>query len=133
MFIFLLLIQSEIEVIPERKGKIEIEGINGAQHFTSDINSNKPEELLCCIQKDNDMKCFGYNINTNQFTEVYTITDSGCKPQLKVEYFPETEEFLAGCKGNDNDNNYYMAKFSSDFTFENYNKIENIIQKNVMM
>ena len=62
LFIFLLLIQSEIEVIPERKGKIEIEGINGAQHFTSDINSNKPEELLCCIQKDNDMKCFGYNI-----------------------------------------------------------------------
>ena len=119
-----------LEEIPERSGKVGIEGIYGAQLFTSDINSNKPEELLCCTQKDSDMKCFGYNINTNKFTDLNNITDSGCKfetIQMKVEYFPETEEFLAGCKGNDNVYSYYIAKFSSNFTFENYNKIENIV------
>ena len=39
---------------------------------------------------------------------------------MKVEYFPETKEFLVGCKGFDG---IYLGKFSLDFEYTPYNQI----------
>ena len=78
---------------------------------------------------------FGYNINSNEFSEKKIVTESDCicQPiQYKVEYFPETEEFLVSFKAvyhNDLNGpfNHYLGALSSDFEFTNYAKKENLI------
>ena len=63
-----------------------------------------------CSQQDKNLRCYGYNIKNNEFTgpEIIGNNECGCEPiQIRVEYFPETNEFLMGCKSPEIDDNKY--------------------------
>jgi hypothetical protein len=62
------------------------------------------------------MRCYGYNIKNNEFIGPGIITNDGCDSEpidMRVEYFPETDEFLFGCKNNGNGNLYSIGTLSS--------------------
>ena len=113
------------EPIANRSGDISLANLNGGQFFISSVNSTKRENVVCCSQREGELKCFEYNIITNKFSEVGIITESGClleKLKMQIEYFPETFEFLMGCQGNNN--YYFIGKFFSNNNFNIYNKTQ---------
>ena len=118
--------------ISERTGQIIIDNFSGGLLYTSNVNLTNREEVVCCVSKLGNLLCFGYNINTNNFSQVGEVAQvSQCKDeilQIRVEYFPETVEYLVGCSSEDY--SYYLATFSSNFNFTVYNKIENVFPSN---
>ena len=109
------------------KGKINIGGIEGGQLFVTNINSITRKDVACCTQKYSELNCFGYNIDSNTFTSVGKISEGNCREEnieLKIEFFPETEQFLLGCKSK-NDTEYFLGTLNSNNEFNIY-KIENI-------
>ena len=108
--------------ITNRSGDISLANIDGGQFFLSCVNTTKRENVVCCSQHQNELKCFEYNIITNEFSEVGIITESGCKGEklkMQIEYFPEKLEFLMGCQGKNN--YYFIGKFFSNKNFNIYN------------
>ena len=126
---------SGFQPIDERNAKIQLNNYSGGQLYASSVYPVNREKAVCCTTQNNNLACFGYNINLNKFTEINTLTENDCKfepIQIKVEYFPETEEFLVGCKAKTQDDkngpfNYYLGAFTTDFQFKEYGKIENLI------
>jgi hypothetical protein len=107
---------SDFSPITDHSSKINIDGIEGGERFLSDINSITRKTVACCTQRYNELYCFGYNIDNNEFTTIGIISDNKCSQEpikIKVEFFPETEEFLIGCK--DNDNSSRIITFLSSF------------------
>ena len=116
------------QIISERGGRIQITNIDGGQNCVANIISDNSEKAVCCIQKEKQLACFVYDITENTFSEAGIVTTTGCKTepiQIKVEYFPETEEFLVGCKGYGND--FYLGKYSKNYIFSTVDPINNII------
>ena len=114
--------------IANRSEKISVSKIDGGLFLISNVNSTGRENAVSCAQHNNDLKCFGYNIVTNQFTEAGVINgknSEGCRINvldMQIEYFPETNEFLMGCK--DQGNNYFIGKLNSSGEFTIYDKQE---------
>ena len=79
---------------------------------------------MICYQHIVEYKCFKYNIKDNVFSSIYTIKESGCQNEivyLEIEYFPETNEVLSGCKGANLYNSFTVGKFSlNDNSFTTY-------------
>ena len=119
---------NEFKPIDNYKGQINIDGIEGGQLFVTNINSITRKDVACCTQKYSELNCFGYNIDSNTFTSVGKISEGNCKEEiikLKIEFFPETEQFLLGCKST-NDTDYFLGTLNSNNEFKIYGKIENI-------
>ena len=106
-------------------GKIPNDGgINGGKLFVSSIIPDKRDVVMICSQHSGNYKCFLYNITNNNFTSAVTIQNDSCLNEnlnMVVEYFPETDEFLVGCKNYLN--NLYIGKFTSNYIFKSYGKI----------
>jgi hypothetical protein len=117
---------TDFNIFSNYTGKISKEGgIDGAQLLVSTILPENRENVMVCQQKERDYKCFKYNIINNAFTDATTITSSGCEMEIvrmEVEYFPETKEIVAGCKGVDGqiDNYFYIGKFNLNNEFSQY-------------
>ena len=47
----------------------QIPSTEGGQLYISSINITSRENIVFCTQKLNDMRCFGYNIEKNEFRE----------------------------------------------------------------
>ena len=108
----------------------QIPSSEGGQLFISSVNSTSRQNLICCTQKLNDFRCFGYNIEKNVYTQIEFITENDCKCEsieMQAEYFPESDEFLVGCKSDKNNNAYYIGKLDSNNLFKVYNKTENVL------
>lgn len=99
--------------------------------FRTSVNSTSRENVVCCTQHFSELRCYGYNIKTNEFIGPGNINDQqngNCEQvqiDIQLEYFPETNEFLIGCK--QNVNSYFIGKFKPDNTFNIIGKIENTI------
>ena len=118
---------SNFEIINGFEGQIPIELTYNGAYLVSSVINEKREKAICCSIYYGNLQCFGYNIKNNEFTSNDTITPSinYCKDEfinLQLEYFPETDEFLFGCKGEGN--YFYIGKYSSDFNLTNYGKID---------
>ena len=136
---YVILNITTFEPISGREGEIPITDFPGGMYYHSDVILTSREKIVCCNGRcgsaGSSLVCFGYNINSNEFSEAKIITefDCRCEPiQFKVEYFPETEEFLMGCKARQDSEeygpfNYYLGTFTLNFNFTLYNKIENLI------
>ena len=116
-------------IIANRSEKVLVTNVNGGHFLVSNVNSTGRENAVCCTQHYYDLTCFGYNIVTNQFTEAGIIINIdigyGCRINIldmQIEYFPETNEFLMGCK--DQENNYFIGKLNSSDIFTIYDKQE---------
>ena len=121
---YIVLNTTDFSLISNYSGKISKEGIDGGQLFVSNIFSNKREEAMICSQHTGNFKCFLYNIVNNNFTSAKIVEAEKCDCEvldMVVEYFPETEEMVFGCKGTSND--LYMGKFTLNYTFIIYGKI----------
>ena len=78
------------------------------------------ENVACCIERRLELYCFCYIITNHSFTNKGDITDGDCKKEnlnLKIENFPETEEFLIGCKNKTTANRYYLGTLNSNNFF----------------
>ena len=98
---------------------------NGGQIFVSTILPENRENALICYQHINDYKCFKYNVKDNAFSSsVSVIQEEGCQNEivyLELEYFPETNEVLSGCKEKEVNNIFTIGKFSlNDNSFTKY-------------
>ena len=118
---------SNFEIIKGFEGEIPIKLSYQGAYLVSSVITNRREKAVCCSIYYGSLQCFGYNIKNNEFTSGDAITPSMnyCKDEfinLQLEYFPETDEFLFGCKGEGN--YFYIGKYSSDFNFTNYGKID---------
>lgn len=88
------------------------------------------ENVACCIERRLELYCFCYIITNHSFTNKGDITDGDCKKEnlnLKIENFPETEEFLIGCKNKTTANRYYLGTLNSNNILYIYGKIENAV------
>ena len=114
----------------ERSSNYYIDGVQGGQYFVTSIFPDNREKLMGCTQLLGNFDCFAYNINTNEITSKMKIESENCDKeviQMRIDYFPETDEFLFGCKKNGNVRNYYMGKCNSNLECNNYGLIENVI------
>ena len=122
---YIVLNTTDFSLISGYGGKISNEGgINGGNLFVSSIIPNKRDVVMICSQHSGNYECFLYNITNNNFTSAVTIEYDLCVNDILnmvVEYFPETDEFLVACKGYLN--NLYIGKFSSNYTYKIYGKI----------
>ena len=120
----------EFNPINNYKGRINIQNITGGQLFVTSINSLTRKTLACCTQKVSELNCFGYNIDINNFTTLGQITGGDCKQEninLKIEFFPETEEFFIGCKSETLANRYYLGKLNSNNNFTIYGEYKDVV------
>ena len=110
--------------------------IDGGQLFVSNIIPPLNKEMICCYMKSHYYKCFIFNIendNFNHFQIIADDSDSKCDIEIidmLVAYFPETEEILVACQNKESKNSFYLGKYSSNYTFTNYGKIEITIPQN---
>ena len=89
----------------------------------SNIIPDRREKVVFCAA-NGKFNCYGYDITINNFTNVGQVTSNGCKNEIiemEMEYFPETKEFLVGCKGEGD--TYFIGKYSSNFEFTTYNQV----------
>ena len=103
----------------------ELTGIvpnSGGQFFKSKIISSDRNKVACCSQHEGDLKCFIYNIDINNYSEVFTIVENrvcDIEPiDILVEYFPEREEIVFGCI---NHFNVFLGRLTKDNNFEFFN------------
>jgi hypothetical protein len=115
----------DFEVIPNLGGIINTQNAKGGQFFISRIDTSNREKGVFCAQQIGNLVCYGFNISNNYtFTDAVEVENTQCKievEEMEVEFFPETNEFLFGCR--DSSNNLYLGKFSSDFTYTHYDPI----------
>ena len=107
----------------------QIPSTEGGQLYISSINITSRENIVFCTQKLNDMRCFGYNIEKNEFREFGFLTENDCRCEnvgMQAEYFPETDEFLVGCKSDYTTNKYYIGQLSS-YNFSAVYELDNIL------
>ena len=127
---YVVLDTDKFNPIDKYKGKIYIDGIAGGQIFVTNINSLTRKTVACCTQIFSELNCFGYNIDINNFTTLGQITGGDCKQEninLKIEFFPETEEFFIGCKSETLANRYYLGKLNSNNIFVIYGGYTDVI------
>ena len=96
--------------------EINIPNVN---FFKVDINSEKNKALICFILLKGLNTCLSYDINTKSFSSNYICNNNLCKKRLyslKVYYFPENEEFIFSCSGNNG--NVSLCIFNNNFEYE---------------
>ena len=88
----------------------------GSQIIKSVVLPDERKKVLFCGFKSIDyyLNCLNYDITTNITTEIQALNYScGYKSiYLIMEYFYETENFIVGCKGSENE--VYLNEFSHD-------------------
>ena len=92
-------------------------------------------KAICCIIINLYYICIGYDINTNELTNNnYHVQSYNYGPYLifMIKYFPETNEFLAGCFGDFMENrNFYYTRYTQNFeTSSGMTIINGIISSN---
>ena len=100
----------------------------GGQHFNSAIMTPDRTKAAFCSQHENDLIAYLYNINTNSFYKIGSVTDSGCDCEpidINIEYFPEREEFVYFCVGHFE---IYSGRLSKNDYYEPL-EIVNLINK----
>ena len=91
----------------------------GGQFFKSNIMTPGRNKAALSSIHSHNLIAYIYDINTNNFTKIKTITSSGCDCEvidIGVEYFPEREEFVYYCIGDYYE--IYSARFSKDENLE---------------
>ena len=124
---YVVLETTDFTPITNHTGRIPIDNNIGGQLFVSNVNSSSRENIAFCAQQDRNMRCYGYNIKNNEFIGPGIITNDGCDIEpidMRVEYFPETDEFLFGCKNGGNGNLYSIGTLSSKNIFTIYEQTE---------
>ena len=101
----------------------------------SDIMTDYRNKAICCIIIDLFYICIGYDINKSELTQNNYHVPSynyGSSLIFMIKYFPETNEFLAGCFGDFNKNrNFYYTRYTEKFeTSSGKTIIDNIISNN---
>ena len=92
----------------------------GGQYFKSSVIPDEMERTLFCTFKPGEtvnLKCLTYDIKENILILKEENICSGCGHQpwsLIIEYFYETNNFMIGCKGEDN--KVYLSEYSKDLT-----------------
>ena len=85
----------------------------------SEVMTDFRNKAICCIIIDHYYICIGYDINTNVLTNNnYHVESYNYGPYLifMIKYFPETNEFLAGCFGDFRENrNFYYTRYTQNF------------------
>ena len=122
---YVVLETTDFTPITNYTGRIPIDNNIGGQFFVSNVNSSSRENIALCAQQDRNMRCYGYNIKNNEFIGAGIITNDGCDVEptdMRVEYFPETDEFLLGCKNIGQGNLYSIGTLSSNNIFTIYNQ-----------
>ena len=116
--------------IDDRSSDYSIDGMPGGQYFVTSSSPSDKEKLICCFQRVGNLNCFAYNINNNELSSKVQIESSNCHQeviQMRIDYFPETEEFLFGCKKNGNLRDYYMGTCNLNLGCTNLGLKENVI------
>ena len=116
--------------IDERSNQFYIEGMDGGQYFVTSIFPENRDKLMCCTQRDGNIDCFAYNITSDEITYTGRIERYDCNQeviQMRIDYFPETKEFLFGCKRKNFKREFYMGKCNLNLECVNYGLIQNVI------
>ena len=114
----------------------ELKGIvpnSGGQFFKSKIISSQRNEVACCSQHTGDLQCFIYNIDFNNYSDIYTIVSNqvcDIEPiDMLVEFFPEREEIVYGCISHFD---VFLGRLTKDNNFEFFNFLIFLIKIVVM-
>ena len=116
--------------IDDRSKEFTISGVSGGQYFVTSVFPENRDKLICCSQRNGNLDCFAYNIISDEITSIEKIENSDCNQeviQMRIDYFPETEEFLFGCKRKDYKRDYYMGKCNLNLECNKYGLIQNVI------
>ena len=110
---------NDFSIISELKGSVPN---TGGQFFKSKIISSQRNKVACCSQHVGDLKCFIYNIDINNYSEVYTILNNDiCDSEpidIFVESFPEKGEIVFGCISHFD---VFLGRITKDNNFEFFN------------
>ena len=97
------------------------------QFLKVDINKDHSKALVCLILPNKNNNCFVYDINESGFSMNYlNCNNKICRNEyygLKVNYFPEKDEFISSCLGENGNITYCI--FNNNFNYEEINKFEN--------
>ena len=97
------------------------------QFLKVDVNKDHSKALVCLILPNKENNCFVYDINKSGFSMNYLNNNNKiCRNEyygLKVNYFPEKDEFISSCLGENGNITYFI--FNIDFNYEEINKFEN--------
>ena len=108
-------IENEIQEIEEYYSKFPIDDLN---IITSTISPNRKNMLVCYSPSNRYGYCFNYNFDSNTISNNRPVIEY-CENNyafFKLNYFPQTEEYVFICKGNGE--KFTIVRFD-----ENFNKI----------
>ena len=122
----------------EKIGNIfSIELLSSVKYFKTALNKKGDKALICIIFINGLNTCFYYYFNSNEFSSYYNCNNNICKNKyygLNVNYFPENDEYVFSCTGNNgnitlcifnNQSEYYstMIKFDECESIDSYSII----------
>ena len=105
-------------------------GSEGGQIFKTNTDNKDRAKAVCCSQHSGDLKCYIYNIDSNSFGEIFTLTDYGCDCEqidMMVEYFPERDEFVFWCVSH---YDIYIGRYSNEEGFKKFDTVYNLVDEN---